>query len=77
MKELINSEYRFSRRVNDEKLVYLTLYVNYDTRTYDFMQDNEEGIMISNNDTNVEYNEAYLQLGLEILDFVKKELKMF
>ena len=77
MKELINSEYRFSKRVNDEKLVYLTLYVNYDTRTYDFMQDNEEGIMISNNDTSVEYNEAYLQLGLEILDFVKKELKLF
>lgn len=76
MKELINSEYYFSKKVDDNRGVSLTLYVNYDSRTYDFMQDNEEGIMPSKNNDSIELNRAYFELGLEILDFVKKELKL-
>lgn len=76
MKELINSEYRFSKKVNNDKEVYLILYVDYESRTYDFMQDNEEGVMPNKNNHSIEANKAYFELGLEILDFVKKELKL-
>jgi len=75
MGELLNSEYLFSRKVDEKTDVKLTLHINYEANNYDFMEEGEEGLSIRNHNNDIEFNKAKLLLGLEILDFVKKELK--
>lgn len=75
MGKLLNSEYLFSRKVDEKREVKLTLYINYEANNYDFMEESEEGLSIINHNNDIEFNKAKLLLGLEILDFVKKELK--
>lgn len=74
MKNLVHSEYTFTRRVTPELAVGLTLYINYEKKTYDFMQSNEEGVFPRNNNTDTHINRAYFALALEILDFIDGEL---
>lgn len=73
MKNLINSEYRFTKKVG-EKEIYLTVYINYNTQTYDIMQDGEEGIFPRNNNYEVAINLAYMELAIEALKFIESEL---
>lgn len=70
----INSEFRFTKGIDKDTIIGLTVYIDYEDGTYDFMQDCQEGIMPRGNNTDVEINRAYLLLGLEVLDFVEKEL---
>jgi len=70
----IHSEYRFTNKISEDLVIGLTLYINYEKKTYDFMQDCQEGIFPRTNDINTSVNRAYLKLGLEILNFVEKEL---
>ena len=74
MRNKINSEFYFTKEVSSSRNVGLTLYVNYQTKTYDFMQDHEEGIFPNKHNSDVETNKAFLELGLEILKFVDIEL---
>ena len=74
MKNKINSEFKFTRKLSEEMTIELTLYVNYEDRTYDFMQKNQEGIFPNSNNTNTSVNRAYLELGLEVIDFVENDL---
>lgn len=69
----LNSEFLFTKIVAD-KTVSITLYLQYDKGTYDFMQSHEEGLMPRENNKNVEINRAYMELALEVLDFVEKEI---
>ena len=71
MKKKINSEFHFTKKVNDSITIGLTLYINYKDKKYDFMQDNGEGTYPIKNETNTEINVAYFKLGLEILKFVE------
>ena len=73
MKSLIHSEYLFDKMVGEEA-IQLTLYINYDTMTYDFMQNEQEGVFPRLNNQNAEINKGYFELGLEVLAFVEKEL---
>jgi hypothetical protein len=70
----INSEFRFTNKIDEDNTIGLTVYINYEDNTYDFMQDRQEGILPRENNTNVEINKLYLKLGLEVLDFVEEEL---
>ena len=70
----INSEFRFTKEIDKDTIIGLTVYISYEDGTYDFMQDFQEGIMPRANNIEVEINRAYLLLGLEVLDFVEKEL---
>jgi hypothetical protein len=70
----IHSEFRFTNKISEEKTIGLTVYINYEKKTYDFMQDCQEGIFPSTNNNDVVINRAYFKLGLEIIDFVEKEL---
>ena len=76
MKTKISSEFIFTKEVLPKMVVKLTLYINYKNKSYDFMQDCEEGIFPRNNNKNIAINRAYLELGLEILEFVKEELNL-
>jgi hypothetical protein len=69
----INSEYHFTKEVNGRELL-LILYIDYEKKTYDFAQNNEEGIMPKDNNECTEINKAYFELGLEVLKFVQSEL---
>ena len=69
----INSEYIFQKEVG-ANIVVLTLYINYVNKTYDFMQIEQEGIFPRNNNSDTRRNKVYFELGLEVLDFVEKEL---
>jgi hypothetical protein len=69
----INSEFHFTKEVNSSDIM-LILYIDYEKKTYDFCQNNEEGIMPKDNNECTDVNKAYFQLGLEVLDFVQKEL---
>ena len=69
----INSEYHFTKEVNGVEIL-LILYIDYEKKTYDFAQNNEEGIMPKDNNECTEINKAYFELGLEVLKFVKSEL---
>ena len=73
MRTKINSEFYFEKQV-EEGTVQLTLYIDYENRTYDFMQMNEEGIFPSKHNKSVEENKAFFELSLEILKFVEAEL---
>lgn len=70
----IHSEYRFTRKVSTQITVGLTVYINYEKKTYDFMQDGEEGIFPRRNPICTIINKAYFELGLEVLEFVDSEL---
>ena len=74
MKKKINSEFYFTKKVKDDREIGLTLYINYENKTYDFMQCNEEGIMPKKHNHDVEINKAFFELGLEILKFIEAEL---
>jgi hypothetical protein len=69
----LNSEYVFQKKVND-KLISLTVYINYENETYDIMQQNEEGIFCRKNNKEVFTNIAYMQLSIEALKFIHKNL---
>jgi len=69
----INSEYHFTKEVNGEELL-LILYIDYEKKTYDFTQDNQEGVMPKDNNECTEINKAYFELGLEVLKFAQSEL---
>jgi len=73
MKTKVSSEYEFRDEV-DGYPVSLTLYINYINKTYDFMQGGQEGIFPSTHNKSTAINKAYFKLGLEVLDFVEKEL---
>lgn len=70
----VHSEFKFTRKVDKDITVGLTVYINYTHKTYDFMQDGQEGVFPGKNNTDIEINKAYFELGLEILDFVRSEL---
>jgi len=71
----MNSVYFFTKKIQGKYYyVSLTLYIDYINKTYNFMQDEQEGIFPRNHNENVEINKAYFKLGLEVLDFVEKEL---
>ena len=74
MIEKINTEFKFTREVNEELTIGLTLYIDYRLKTYDFMQDDQEGVFPSTHNHDTEINRAYFELGLEILIFVENEL---
>jgi hypothetical protein len=73
MKTLLESEYVFSKYVGESK-VTLALYIDYVKKTYNFMQPFQEGIMPSEHDKEASINKAYLELGLEVIEFVESEL---
>ncbi len=71
----INSEYHFTRILENTSIpIFIILYIDYEKKTYDFAQNNEEGIMPKDNNECTEINKAYLELGLEVLKFVQSEL---
>jgi len=74
MRTRVNSEFRFTRIISEDSTICLTVYINYVSGTYDFMQDGQEGIFPRENNTDVEINRQYFELGLEVLEFVNKEL---
>ena len=74
----LNSEFIFEKIAKHNNLefrVYLTLYINYEEKTYYFVQVHEEGIFPKKNNKNTHYNKAYMELALEVLEFVEKELE--
>jgi len=74
MHSRINSEFRFVKTLLNGKDIYLTVYINYSMRSYDIVQNSEEGIFPRNNNHNTEINRAYFELALEALDFLDSEL---
>ena len=70
----INSEFLFIKKINDKREVSLILYIDYQHKTYDFMQHSEEGIFPRRFPTETETNKAYFELALEVLEFLDKEL---
>jgi hypothetical protein len=70
----INSEYEFTRKISEDKTITLTVYIYYNTKTYDFMQNGEEGIFPRDNCGDTKINKAYFELALEILAFLDREL---
>lgn len=68
-----NSEFLFTKKYSNGRAC-LILYINYENKSYDFMQSNEEGIMPGKYNKDIEANKAYMELGLEILKFVESEL---
>ncbi len=70
----INSEYHFTKEVNEFETVSLTLYLDYENKTYDFMQSGEEGLFPRNYNVDTKFNKTYFELGLEVLKFVQSEL---
>jgi hypothetical protein len=82
MKKLINSEYRFSKDINmnngTEEEIHLTLYIDYIHKTYDIMQDHQEGLMFrgQNSLLGIKINLGYLELAREAVGFAHTELYM-
>lgn len=70
----LNSEFLFTKKLSDETIIALNVYINYANKTYDFMQANEEGVFPSRHNKEVETNKAYFELGLEVLEFIDSEL---
>ena len=70
----INSEFYFTKEVDENNSVSLTLYIDYQNKTYDFMQSNQEGILPRNFNSDTEMNKAVFELGLEVLNFIQSEL---
>ena len=70
----INSEFYFTKEVDENNSVSLTLYIDYQNKTYDFMQSNQEGIFPRNFNSDTEMNKAVFELGLEVLNFIQTEL---
>jgi hypothetical protein len=79
MKKLVHSEYLFSRKLSANNLegqdiVFLTVYIDYEKKTYDIQQSNQEGIFFRDSNHNTEINRAYCELAIEALNFIEKEL---
>ena len=74
MEKKINSEYLFTKYVTDKEYIQLTLYINYANKSYDFKQDRQEGIFPRLNNLGTKRIRAYMELSLEILDFIDSEL---
>ncbi len=74
MHSKINGEFRFSKTLLTGKDIYLTVYINYSSKSYDIVQNSEEGIFPRNNNRNTNINRAYFELALEALDFIDSEL---
>ena len=73
MKALINSEFRFTKTIG-EREIGLTVYICYRSKTYDIVQDNQEGIFPSTFNYEVETNIAFMKLAIEALIFVETEI---
>lgn len=74
MNRKLNSEYKFVRSVNEKLAVELTVYINYENKTYDIVQSSQEGIFFRHNNKETEVNKTYVLLALEALEFVQSEL---
>ena len=70
----INSEYHFTRKINDNKTITLICYIDYVNKTYDIMQPHQEGLMFKDNNKEVDTNLTYLELAKEALEFVNNKL---
>jgi hypothetical protein len=70
----LNSEYKFTKQINEKEQVSLSVYINYADKTYDITQYGQEGIFYRHNNKDVRTNEAYTFLALEALDFINNEL---
>ena len=73
MNKLINSEYRFIRKTESVNLS-LIVYINYSNKSYDIVQDGQEGIFVRDNNNGTEINIAYMNLAIEALEFIENEL---
>ena len=82
MLQKINAEYHFikevvtdiTRRTKTSFTVRLICYIDYSRKSYNIVQDNQEGLFFSTHATETFTNLAYLELAKEALEFVQKEL---
>jgi hypothetical protein len=73
MRQLINSEYRFTSTV-EEQTTLLEVYIDYENKTYDIQQAHQEGIFCKTNNKETSVNKAYMLLAIDALDFIEGEL---
>ena len=57
----INSEFYFTKEVEGKGRISLILYIDYQTKTYDFMQSNQEGIFPRKYNSDTEMNKAVFE----------------
>lgn len=74
MNKKLNSEYKFVRSVSENLAIGLTVYINYENKTYDIVQEHQEGIFCRTNNKETEINKNYMLLALEALEFIQTEL---
>jgi hypothetical protein len=74
MYKKLNSEYCFTRQIKENVAISLTVYINYDSKTYNITQNHQEGIFFRTNNTCTIINKEYMLLGLEALEFIENEL---
>ena len=77
MKHIVHSEYRFSNTLKSGETIGLTVYINYEKKTYDIVQDHQEGIYFKTHNTECSVNRSYMFLAIEALDFIEEELERF
>ncbi len=74
MKKKLHSEYVFIRELSESKTIFLTVYINHDPKSYDIVQNGQEGIFCRDNVSNTAINIAYMELAIEALKFIETEL---
>jgi len=74
MNYIVHSEYRFEKELKSGKIIGLDVYLNHRYKTYDIMQDRQEGIMFKHNNDETETNMGYMFLALEALEFINETL---
>ena len=74
-----HSEYTFYEEVSiNDKQEYLsvTLYLNHQSKTYNIVEDNEEGIFYRKRQGGIRKNMIMTKLVSEALQFAKEELNL-